>query len=134
VSYNAAAAAVSYINLDTFFLYCIFLSQYHVPGSSGTKGKTQDAQTPASTPASHAPTPVSTSFGNNRDGGGGAGGAASSAPTPTSATGGGRQTGKKSKKSAAAAAAAAAASGVEDSETDSRETKKIRTSFGAVRR
>ncbi|GAB1310119.1 chromatin modification-related protein eaf6 [Madurella fahalii] len=80
-----------------------------------------DAQTPASTPASHAPTPMSSSFGNKDR--------ASRAPTPTSATGG-RQTGKKNKKSGGAAAAG----GVEDSETDSRETKKIRTSFGAVRR
>ncbi|KAL2127820.1 hypothetical protein VTI74DRAFT_10121 [Chaetomium olivicolor] len=90
-----------------------------------------DSQTPASTPASHAPTPMSSSFGggnnnnnNSRDG-------ASGAPTPTSTTGGGRSnTSKKSKKSGAAAVAAAAA-GAENSETDGRETKKVRTSFGA---
>ncbi|KAL2259389.1 hypothetical protein VTK26DRAFT_6963 [Humicola hyalothermophila] len=83
-----------------------------------------DAQTPASTPASHAPTPMSSGFGN-RDG-------ASGAPTPTSATGGGgggggrSNTAKKNKRNAAAASAAG-----EDSETDSRDTKKVRTNFGA---
>ncbi|KAL0474502.1 histone acetyltransferase subunit NuA4 domain-containing protein [Neurospora intermedia] len=80
----------------------------------------QDSQTPASSaPASHAPTPVSTSF-NNRDG-------ASSAPTPTSATAG--KANSKKKKAATSGGA-----GVEDSETDSRETKKARTNFGAVRK
>ncbi|KAK4234835.1 histone acetyltransferase subunit NuA4-domain-containing protein [Achaetomium macrosporum] len=84
-----------------------------------------DAQTPGS---SHAPTPMSSSFGNN-------GGGASSAPTPASASGaggGGRAaTSKKNKKSGGAVAAAAAAAAAEDSETDGRETKKVRTSFGA---
>ncbi|KAK3341199.1 histone acetyltransferase subunit NuA4-domain-containing protein [Lasiosphaeria hispida] len=110
----------------------------------------QDAQTPASshsTPASHAPTPLSTSFANStkdKDASG------SGAPTPTSATAskaGG--TSKKSKKStaaaataaaaaaavaAAAAAAASAAGAGDDSETDSRDAKKVRTNFGAVRK
>ncbi|KAL2144420.1 hypothetical protein VTI28DRAFT_9157 [Corynascus sepedonium] len=83
-----------------------------------------DAQTPGSTPA---PTPMSSSFGN--------GNGPSGAPTPTSATGGGggRSTApKKSKKNThAAAVAAAAGAGAEDSETDGREAKKVRTSFGA---
>ncbi|KAK0618499.1 histone acetyltransferase subunit NuA4-domain-containing protein [Bombardia bombarda] len=100
----------------------------------------QDAQTPASTtastPASHAPTPISTSF-KDKDGG------ASGAPTPTSATAS-KAPLKKSKKAtaataaaavaAAAAAVAASAAGIDDSETDSRESKKVRTNFGAVRR
>ncbi|KXX73270.1 Chromatin modification-related protein eaf6 [Madurella mycetomatis] len=89
--------------------------------SSVSYNAAADAQTPASTPASHAPTPMSSSFGNKDR--------ASRAPTPTSVTGG-RQAGKKNKKSGGAAVAG----GMEDSETDSRETKKIRTSFGAVRR
>ncbi|KAK1755117.1 NuA4-domain-containing protein [Echria macrotheca] len=102
--------------------------------SSISYNANSDAQTPSthSTPASHAPTPLSTSFAashrDNKDGGSGA-------PTPTSATasraGGGAS--KKSKKTAAAAVAAAAGVG-EDSETDSRETKKIRTNFGASRK
>ncbi|KAK3904317.1 histone acetyltransferase subunit NuA4-domain-containing protein [Staphylotrichum tortipilum] len=73
-----------------------------------------DSQTPGSTPA---PTPMSSTFGGGRDG-------PSGAPTPNSAGGGGGRTGalkKSSKKNAAA----------EDSETDGRETKKVRTSFGA---
>ncbi|AEO53214.1 hypothetical protein MYCTH_2294249 [Thermothelomyces thermophilus ATCC 42464] len=75
-----------------------------------------DAQTPASTPA---PTPMSSSFGN--------GNGPSGAPTPTSAAGGGRaNASKKSKRNTPAAAA-----GAEDSETDGREAKKVRTSFGA---
>ncbi|KAL2155109.1 hypothetical protein VTH82DRAFT_3785 [Thermothelomyces myriococcoides] len=76
-----------------------------------------DAQTPASTPAP-TPTPVSSSFGNGPSG----------APTPTSAAGGGRggNTSKKGKRNTPAAAA-----GAEDSETDGREAKKVRTSFGA---
>ncbi|KAL2023476.1 hypothetical protein VTK56DRAFT_2472 [Thermocarpiscus australiensis] len=76
-----------------------------------------DAQTPASTPASHAPTPLSSSFGN-RDGRS----ATSGAPTPSSAGGGRANNGKKSKRSGGGGAAAA-----EDSETDSRETKKVST-------
>ncbi|KAK0632130.1 histone acetyltransferase subunit NuA4-domain-containing protein [Immersiella caudata] len=94
--------------------------------SSISYNANSDSQTPASTPASHAPTPLSTSF---------AGGAnTSGAPTPTSATASGKASGasKKSKKTVAAAAAAAA--GREDSETDSREGKKVRTNFGAVRK
>ncbi|CCC11578.1 unnamed protein product [Sordaria macrospora k-hell] len=80
----------------------------------------QESQTPASSaPASHAPTPVLTTF-NNKDG-------ASSAPTPTSATTGKVNNSKKKKATTSGA-------GVEDSETDSRETKKARTNFGAVRK
>lgn len=92
-----------------------------------------------STPASHAPTPVSTSFANLKDkdkdkeSGGG---------TPTSATAGGNKGGggggggggsKKEKASKKSAAAANAPVG-EDSETDAKETKKVRTNFGAVRK
>jgi chromatin modification-related protein EAF6 len=61
---------------------------------------------------------MSSTFGGARDG-------PSGAPTPNSAGGGGGRTGalkKSSKKNAA---------GPEDSETDGRETKKARTSFGA---
>ncbi|KAL2125326.1 hypothetical protein VTJ04DRAFT_1691 [Mycothermus thermophilus] len=85
----------------------------------------QDSQTPASTPASHAPTPVSSSFaGREKDG-------PSGAPTPNSSgaaagAGGGRTGGggasKKGKKHGP---------GAEDSETDGREAKKARTNFGA---
>ncbi|KAH6634092.1 histone acetyltransferase subunit NuA4-domain-containing protein [Chaetomium sp. MPI-SDFR-AT-0129] len=93
---------------------------YNPAAAAGT-----DAQTPGSTPA---PTPMSSTFGG-RDG-------PSGAPTPTSATGGGSGGGrsnahKKKKSTAAAAAAAAAAAGNEDSETDGRDTKRARTSFGA---
>ncbi|KAL7629313.1 hypothetical protein AAE478_000833 [Parahypoxylon ruwenzoriense] len=93
-----------------------------------------DNQSATSTPA--APTPVSTSFANNnnnnnnnkdKDSG-------SNQPTPTSATtektsGKAGKAGKKrtqSKKDKEA--------DVEDSETDSRETKKVRTHFGAARK
>ncbi|KAL2270912.1 hypothetical protein VTJ83DRAFT_283 [Remersonia thermophila] len=88
-----------------------------------------DAQTPASTPASHAPTPVSSSFGGGEGRAGRDG--PSGAPTPNStATGGGGGGGgggrggasKKGKKHLA---------GAEDSETDGREAKKARTNFGA---
>ncbi|KAK6865852.1 hypothetical protein PG995_002380 [Apiospora arundinis] len=72
----------------------------------------------ASTPA--APTPASTSFANKEKN------AASDAPTPGSTT---DKKGAGKKKKAAAAAAAA-----EDSETDSREVKKVRTQFGASRK
>jgi chromatin modification-related protein EAF6 len=60
---------------------------------------------------------LSSTFGGGRDG-------ASGAPTPNSTGGGGGRSGtsKKGKKITAAA---------EDSETDGRETKKVRTSFGA---
>ncbi|EAQ93602.1 hypothetical protein CHGG_01837 [Chaetomium globosum CBS 148.51] len=100
--------------------------------SSVSYNASADAQTAASTPAH---TPLSSSFGGN---------GLSGAPTPTSAVGGGGGGGgggrsgpssKKSKKNTPAAAVAAAAvggnAGVEDSETDGRETKKVRTSFGA---
>jgi chromatin modification-related protein EAF6 len=83
-----------------------------------------DAQTPGSagalsTPASHAPTPLSTSFRN------GAGGE-SGVPTPTSATAT-KAPGKKNKKAATGGEG-------QDSETDGREAKKIRTNFGAARK
>ncbi|KAL1843747.1 hypothetical protein VTJ49DRAFT_128 [Mycothermus thermophilus] len=83
-----------------------------------------DAQTPASTPASHAPTPVSTSFGGDPKARDGPSGAPTPNSTATAAGGGGRGGGasKKGKKHAA---------GAEDSETDGREAKKARTSFGA---
>lgn len=66
---------------------------------------------------------MSSSFGGNRGDG------PSGAPTPTSATGGGGRAGasKRSKKGGSAAVA-------DDSETDSRETKKVRTSFGTSRK
>ncbi|KAK0657204.1 histone acetyltransferase subunit NuA4-domain-containing protein [Cercophora newfieldiana] len=82
------------------------------------------SQTPASTPASHAPTPLSTSFG-------GAGNTTSGAPTPTSATASGKAGGASKKSKKGSVAAAAAAGGVDDSETDSKEAKKIRTNFSA---
>ncbi|KAK5657090.1 hypothetical protein OQA88_3618 [Cercophora sp. LCS_1] len=73
-----------------------------------------------STPAnSHAPTPLSTSFAGGTGGGSGSG-----APTPTSATAG-KAAGKKVKKNAGRG---------EDSETDGREAKKVRTNFGGVRK
>ncbi|KAK7951943.1 uncharacterized protein PG986_007671 [Apiospora aurea] len=73
-------------------------------------------------PPPAAPTPASTSFANKEKN------AASDAPTPGSAT---EKKGAGKKKKAAAAAAATAA---EDSETDSREVKKVRTQFGAARK
>ena len=74
---------------------------------------------------SHVPTPLSVSLKDkDKDGG------ASNHATPTSATApksaGGLK--KNSKKKTAAEAA------MEDSETDTRETKKVRTNFGAVRK
>jgi len=91
----------------------------------------QEAQTPSShsTPGG-APTPLSTSF---KDGSGGTSGA----PTPTSATAAGKASstgGNKKKKTPAAAVAAQAGAEREDSDTDSRESKKVRTSFGAARK
>ena len=89
--------------------------------------------TPASTPAasSHAPTPISTTFKDSKDG-------TSGAPTPTSATAGKASSSKKKKtaasSSSAAVAAAANGGGVDESETDSREPKKVRTNFGAARK
>lgn len=75
---------------------------------------------------SHGPTPLQTSF---KDGGVSSGPGSGQA-TPTSASAGKVPHGKKKKGLSAAAAAAA-----DDSETDTRETtKKVRTSFGAVRR
>ncbi|KAK3382331.1 chromatin modification-related protein eaf-6 [Lasiosphaeria ovina] len=108
--------------------------------SSTSYNSNADAQTPVSTPASHAPTPLSTSFSNKDKDGAASGGM----PTPTSATAAtsknAAKKGKRANAATAAAAAAAAAStggaggGGEDSETDSRETKKVRTNFGAVRK
>ncbi len=83
-------------------------------------------QTPASANSnttSHAPTPLSTSF---KDTG-------SNHATPTSATAP-KSAGLKKKKAAAAAAATTTAAANEDSETDSREGKKVRTNFGAGRK
>ncbi|KAI8965947.1 NuA4-domain-containing protein [Daldinia sp. FL1419] len=83
-----------------------------------------EGQSATSTPA--APTPVSTTFANREKDSG------SNQPTPTSATekgyGKAGKTGKKrtQKKDKDA--------DVEDSETDSRETKKVRTHFGASRK
>ncbi|CAK7219998.1 hypothetical protein SCUCBS95973_004007 [Sporothrix curviconia] len=80
--------------------------------------------------ASNTPTPLQTSF---KDGSGPGSGPGSGQATPTSTTAGKAAPSKK--KKSAAAAAAAAASGVDDSETDTtRETKKVRTSFGTVRK
>ncbi|KAK7748480.1 hypothetical protein SLS62_008520 [Diatrype stigma] len=84
-----------------------------------------EATSSTSTPG--APTPLSTTFANkDKDGG-------SNQPTPTSATtdkkGPGGGGGSKKKKARASAAAAGAD---EESETDTpRETKKVRTNFGA---
>ncbi|RYP34959.1 hypothetical protein DL767_004036 [Monosporascus sp. MG133] len=81
-----------------------------------------DAASSTSTPG--APTPISTTFANNKDKDG-----ASSQATPTSATERtkGAAGGSKKKK-----ARASAAGGDEESETDTpRETKKVRTNFGA---
>ncbi|KAI1490684.1 histone acetyltransferase subunit NuA4-domain-containing protein [Biscogniauxia mediterranea] len=75
-----------------------------------------EAASSTSTPA--APTPISTSFANkDKDGG-------SNQPTPTSATDKKAPKKKKQKKDLDA----------EDSETDSREVKKVRTHFGASRK
>ncbi|CAK7266552.1 hypothetical protein SEPCBS57363_002147 [Sporothrix epigloea] len=79
--------------------------------------------------ASNAPTALQTSF---KDGTGPASGSGSGQATPTSTTAGKAAPSKKKKT---AAAVAAATSGVDDSETDTtRETKKVRTSFGTVRK
>ncbi len=119
VSYNPAAAVRSPVSHPHPLLFIL-----HAAAGLISTGMQQDAQTPGSTPA---PTPMSSTFGGgNRDG-------PSGAPTPSSTGGGGggrAGTSKKGKKMTAAQAAAAAAAG-EDSETDGRETKKVRTSFGA---
>ncbi|CAK7240928.1 MAG: hypothetical protein STHCBS139747_002385 [Sporothrix thermara] len=79
--------------------------------------------------ATNTPTPLQTSF---KDGSGPGSGPGSGQATPTSAAAGKAAPSKKKKS---ATAAAAAASGVDDSETDTtRETKKVRTSFGTVRK
>lgn len=81
----------------------------------------QEVPTPAaSTPASHAPTPVSTSYAHKDKGD------SSAAPTPTSTTA--SKAGKKKGKAGSARPVP------EDSETDARETKKTRINFGAGRK
>ncbi|XXG94679.1 hypothetical protein Hte_000936 [Hypoxylon texense] len=85
-----------------------------------------EAASATSTPA--APTPVSTSFANTRDKDSG-----SNQPTPTSATE--KASGKSSKVGKKRAQSKKEKSAdVDDSETDSRETKKVRTHFGASRK
>ncbi|KAI1143459.1 NuA4-domain-containing protein [Hypoxylon sp. FL0543] len=84
-----------------------------------------EPQSGISTPA--APTPVSTSFANNKDKDSG-----SNQPTPTSATEkGSGKAGKAGKKRTQLKKDKDAD---EDSETDSREAKKVRTHFGASRK
>ncbi|KAI1322892.1 NuA4-domain-containing protein [Xylariaceae sp. FL0255] len=75
-----------------------------------------EAASATSTPA--APTPISTSFSKDKDG-------SSNQPTPTSATDKKAPSKKKKQKKEA---------DVEDSETDSRESKKVRTHFGGSRK
>lgn len=77
-------------------------------------GSDSAATTPGS---SHAPTPVSSTFGG---------------PTPTSARTPGGPPARDRKKKGIAAAAAGADTG--DSESDAREVKKVRTNFGASRK
>ncbi|OTA64568.1 NuA4-domain-containing protein [Hypoxylon sp. EC38] len=84
-----------------------------------------EPQSAISTPA--APTPVSTSFANNKDKDSG-----SNQPTPTSATDKGSNKASKTGKKRTQAKKDKDAD--EDSETDSRETKKVRTHFGASRK
>ncbi|KAI0383803.1 NuA4-domain-containing protein [Hypomontagnella monticulosa] len=85
-----------------------------------------EAQSTTSTPA--APTPVSTSFANTKDKDSG-----SNQPTPTSATEkGSSKSGKATKKRVVSKKDKDA--DVDDSETDSREPKKVRTNFGASRK
>ncbi|KAH9908924.1 NuA4-domain-containing protein [Xylariomycetidae sp. FL2044] len=86
-------------------------------------GDNNDSASAVSTPG--APTPLSTSFAKSggQDGG-------SNQPTPTSAT---EKKAPGKKKKAAGAAKRDAPDG-EDSETDTREVKKVRTHFGAVRK
>lgn len=72
-----------------------------------------DAQSTTSTPA--APTPVAASFAKDKENG-------SNHPTPTSTTD--KKGGNKKKKTRKEADA-------EDSEIDTRETKKVRTHFGS---
>ncbi|KAI2640544.1 NuA4-domain-containing protein [Hypomontagnella submonticulosa] len=87
-----------------------------------------EAQSTTSTPA--APTPVSTSFANTKDKDKDSG---SNQPTPTSATEkGSGKSGKAGKKRAVSKKEKDA--DVEDSETDTREAKKVRTNFGASRK
>jgi chromatin modification-related protein EAF6 len=75
------------------------------------------ASAPGSAAASHAPTPVSTSFANKDAG---------DQATPTSATTSKGAGPKKSKKAGAA--------GNDDSDAEVREPKKVRTNFGAGRK
>ncbi|KAI1383232.1 NuA4-domain-containing protein [Hypoxylon trugodes] len=85
-------------------------------------------ETPSATSTPAAPTPVSTSFANNKDKDGG-----SNQPTPTSATE--KVTGKAGKASKKRTQLKKDKDAdAEDSETDSRETKKVRTHFGASRK
>ncbi|KAI6093826.1 NuA4-domain-containing protein [Hypoxylon rubiginosum] len=85
-----------------------------------------EAASTASTPG--APTPVSTSFANSKDKDSG-----SNQPTPTSATEkASGKSGKPSKKRTLSKKEKDA--DVEDSETDTRETKKVRTNFGLARK
>lgn len=116
------------------------LEQHRVFSRSSISYNPNAASDSATTPgSSHAPTPVSSSFG-----GGGLGGA-SNHPTPLSAgghrsAGGGAGGGSGSGSSAVAAASkdrkkkGLAGADAGDSESDAKEMKKVRTNFGAARK
>lgn len=105
------------------------LEQHRVFSRSSISYNPNAASDSATTPgSSHAPTPVSSSFG-----------VGSNHPTPTSA-GGNRSVGGGASSAAAAAQKdrkkKGLAGGVDagDSESDAKEMKKIRTNFGATRK
>lgn len=105
------------------------LEQHRVFSRSSISYNPNAASDSATTPgSSHAPTPVSSSFG-----------VGSNHPTPTSA-GGNRSAGGVAGGAAAAAQAKdrkkKGLAGVDtgDSESDAKEMKKVRTNFGATRK
>lgn len=105
------------------------LEQHRVFSRSSISYNPNAASDSATTPgSSHAPTPVSSSFG-----------VGSNHPTPTSA-GGNRSAGGAGSGSTAAAQAkdrkkkGLAGLDTGDSESDAKEMKKVRTNFGATRK
>lgn len=88
--------------------------------SSISYNPNNSASDSATTPgSSHAPTPISTTFGGSNH------------PTPTSAGGPNRPSGTQRDRKKKAVAASADAG---DSESDAKEVKKVRTNFGASRK
>lgn len=98
------------------------LEQHRVFSRSSISYNPNAASDSATTPgSSHAPTPVSSSFG--------VGGGGSNHPTPTTTGGAAAAQSSKDRKKKGVAGVDAG-----DSESDAKEMKKVRTNFGATRK